>query len=187
MHWKLFCFEIRCFFLCISWEKDAEEGNHVASDGSKSLQTMTKIFYTHMLNPSENFTFCLQMRCTSGRRRKCCRECLATSDRQELVLFFNSGLPTLAGCPLSARALSTPRFPSIPGLFLCGRQHPASGCLTVSEHPRTWAEHDHWDNFSSSETQKSPSNCPAMAIQSLTTMCHSPDMWRNLATLSHMV
>lgn len=64
------------------------------------------------------------------RRRKCRGVCWATSDRQELVLFFNSGLPTLAGRPLSARALSTPRLPSIPGLFLCGRQHPASACLT---------------------------------------------------------
>lgn len=37
----------------------------------------------------------------------------------------------LNGCPLSGRGLSTPRLPSIPGLFLCGRQHPASDCLKL--------------------------------------------------------
>lgn len=51
------------------------------------------------------------------------------------MFFLSTGLPTLAGCPLSDGTLSTSSLPSIPGLFLCGRQHPASGCLTAPEHP----------------------------------------------------
>lgn len=89
---------------------------------------------THMVNPSDKVAFCLQMMNTSMKRRKCLGFFFfpPTNDIQELVLFFDSGLPTLPGSPLSARALSTPWLPSIPGLFLCGRQHPASGCLTVA-------------------------------------------------------
>lgn len=51
--------------------------------------------------------------------KKVCGIGLAAGDTQELVLFFNSGLPMLTSCPLSAGALSTSRLPSIPGLFLC--------------------------------------------------------------------
>lgn len=51
--------------------------------------------------------------------------------KKNTVLLFNSVLPTVNGCPLSGRGLSTPRLPSIPGLFLCARQHPASDCLKL--------------------------------------------------------
>lgn len=82
--------------------------------------------YVKLLRDKGSF-FCLQMLYSSS--------CSFTGDIQESVLFFHFGLPTLAGCPLSARTLSTPRFPSIPGLFLCGRQHPASDCLIMLLHP----------------------------------------------------
>ncbi len=105
------------------------------------LKQWQREFHCKCKSGFENFTFCLQMRWTSGRRRKCCRSLFGYQWQTGTGFVFNSGLPTLAGRPLSSMSLLTLRLPSIPGLFLCGRQHPASGCLTVSEHPMTGLEH----------------------------------------------
>lgn len=139
MSWKLS--DVTCFFLRISWKKDGEEGNCVALDGTKSQQRMTKGLSTHYVHVLWQLHFFV-----TGEESGQEFVWLPVTDRKR-GLFFNFGLHTLTGLPLSARALLTPWLPSIPGLFLCGRQHPASGCLTVSEHPCTWMERGHWDKL----------------------------------------
>lgn len=129
-----------------------------------------------------------------GRRRgaECWRARLATSDREERLLFLNSLLPLLAGCSLSAGALSTPRLPSIPGLFLCERQHPASACLTAPEHNvttgRRFRAKTHFTSFWQSRAVTIPASLIVgrpTAIQTLVRRRGGPRSARISARLAH--
>lgn len=104
----------------------------------------------HMQNVSKLFMLCVPNHQRAATERLL-RGKLANSDTHKKNWFCCLILSCRlwAVSPLSRRGLSTPRLPSIPGLFLCGRQHPASGCLKLwTSLQRVAAEwgwgHDDW-------------------------------------------